>query len=67
MLCAEAPVSYRIREDEKRRYMNKNKIIVPKAESVRLLPVTEQSHPFGGTAWTTDPTDLESFGYMEEE
>ncbi len=67
MLCAEAPVSYRIREDEKRRYMNKNKIIVPKAESVRLLPVTEQSHPFGGTAWTTDPTDLESFGYIEEE
>ena len=34
---------------------------------VTLLPVTEDSHPFGGAKWQVKPIDLDAVGYVEEE
>ncbi len=42
-------------------------IPVQPADAVRLLPVTETSHPFGGWKWQVKPKDPAQFGYVEEE
>lgn len=33
---------------------------------VTLLPVTADSHPFGGAKWKVKPMDLSEYGYVEE-
>ena len=43
------------------------KAIPVQPAKVTLLPVTEDSHPFGGAKWQVKPMDLGSYGYTEEE
>lgn len=43
------------------------KAIPVQPAKVTLLPVTEDSHPFGGAKWQVKPMDLDSYGYTEEE
>lgn len=44
-----------------------NKQIVMQPESVRFMPVTESSYPFGMAARQNEPIDLAAYGYVEEE
>ena len=39
----------------------------PLPHSVKPLPITNASHPFGGAAWQLQPQNLAAHGYVEEE